>query len=156
MLRCRIIGFFFNVFPLKVWQSFLIRRHLQKCPECQRELASIAEVRSLLTQESEGESLEGEWLAIRGKLSGGKRKERDLFSPRLRWAAGVASLFVVAVAVIGSWLYFSYTPGKSPQEKDLGERFRINYIRVDDKPAKTFLFRPHDSKMIIIWAEKNS
>lgn len=154
MFRCRIIGFFFNVFPLKVWQSFLIRQHIQKCLNCQRELASIEEVRSLLIQKSEGESFEGEWLTIRAKLSEEKRKEKGLFRPRLRWIAGVAGLF--AVVVIGIWIYFSYIPDKSPQEKDLAERFRINYIRVENKPAKTFLFCPHDSKMIIIWAEKNS
>jgi len=154
MFRCKIIHFLFNVFPLKAWQSFLIRQHIQKCPDCQKELASMEEVRSLLIQESEGGSFEGEWLAIRGKLREEKRKEKHLFWPRLRWIGGVAGL--LAVVAIGIWLYFSYTPHKSLQEKDLAERFRINYIRVENKPAKAFLFHPHDSKMIIIWAEKNS
>jgi hypothetical protein len=154
MFRCKITHFFFNIFPLKAWQSFLIRYHIQRCPDCQKELASMEDVRSLLIQESEGESLEGEWLEIRVKLKEEKRGEKHIFWPRLRWIASVAGLF--AVVAIGVWLYFSNPPDKSPEEKNLAERFRINYIRVENKPAKAFLFRPHDSKMIIIWAEKNS
>ncbi len=154
MFRCKVINFFFNIFPLKAWQSFLIRHHIQNCQYCQKMQTSIEEVRSLLIQESEGEGLEGEWLEIRGRLKEEKRKEKHIFRLRLRWIAGAAGFFVVAA--IGIWLYFSLTPDKSFQEKNLAKRFRINYIRVENKPAKTFLFRPHDSKMIIIWAEKNS
>jgi len=102
----------------------------------------------------EAEDIEEAWRALKAKFSDKKEKKQVFFWPRLRWIAGVASVF--AVVAVGVWLFFSYAPHKSPQEKDVGERFRINYIRVENKPAKAFLFRPHGSKMIIIWAEKNS
>jgi hypothetical protein len=40
---------------------------------------------------------------------------------------------------------------KSP---DLAERFQINYIKIDNKPARAFLFQLQESNMIFIWAEK--
>jgi hypothetical protein len=154
MSRCKIIHFFFNVFPLRVWQGFLIRHHIHKCPDCQRELASMEDVRSLFIREEEDVTMEDFWPALKAKFSDKKEKKQVFLWPRLRWIAGLAGVF--AVVAVGVWIFFSYTPSKSPQEKDLSERFRINYIKVENKPAKTFLFQPHDSKMIIIWAEKNS
>lgn len=154
MLRCKIFDFFFFVFPLKSWQDFLIRRHFQKCPVCQEKLTSMEEAKSFLIQESEVESLEVSWPAIRGKLSEEKRKDKHVFWPRLKWIAGAATL--CAAIVIGIWLYLVYTPDKGPSEEDLGERFQINYIKIGDKPARAFLFYPHDSNMIIVWAEKNT
>jgi hypothetical protein len=154
MFRCKITHFFFNIFPLKAWQSFLIRYHIQRCPDCQKELASTEDVRSLFIREDEAGSIEEVWPALKAKFSGKREKKQIFLWPRLRWIAAVAGLF--AVVAIGVWLYFSNPPDKSPEEKNLAERFRINYIRVENKPAKAFLFRPHDSKMIIIWAEKNS
>ncbi len=154
MFRCKITHFFFNIFPLKAWQSFLIRHHIQGCPDCQKELASTEDVRSLFIREDEAGSIEEVWPAIKAKFSDKRGKKQIFLWPRLRWIAGAAGLF--AVVAIGVWLYFSNPADKSPQEKDLAERFRINYIRVENKPANAFLFRPHDSKMIIIWAEKNS
>lgn len=154
MFRCKITHFFFNIFPLKVLQSFLIRHHIRKCPDCQKELASMEDVRSLFIREDEAESIEEVWPVLKAKFSDKKEKKQIFLWPRLRWIAGVAGL--LAVVAIGVWLYFSYPPDKNPQEKDLAERFRINYIRIENKPATAFLFRPYDSKMIIIWAEKNS
>ena len=34
--------------------------------------------------------------------------------------------------------------------------FRINYIRIENKPAQAYIFQPQDSHMIIVWAQKNS
>ena len=154
MSRCKITHFLFNIFPLKMWQGLLIRRHIQKCPNCQEELTDMEEVRSLFIKEDGAENTEDFWSALKVKLSAKKEKKRIFLRPRYHWIAGVAGLF--AVVVIGIWLFFFYSPDKNPQEKNLAERFRINYIRIENKPAKAFLFHPHDSKMIIIWAEKNS
>lgn len=154
MFQCKVINLFFTIFPLKAWQSLLIRHHIQSCLNCQNKLASIDEAKSLFLLEGDEGSLERQWLSIKGKLKDEKRKGKLTFRPRLRWIAGAAGFF--AAIALGIWLYLSLTPDKSFQETNLAERFRINYIRVENKPAKTFLFRPHDSKMIIIWAEKNS
>jgi len=154
MLRCKLIDFLFLVFPIKVWRSFLIQRHIQKCPACHKKLANQEEIKSLSIQEVDVEDPEGFWSALKAKISEEERKEQRLFWPRLRWVAGAASLIVVIVA--GIWLYLTFFQNKGPSEEGLIERFQINYIRVENKPAKAFLFQPYGSDMIIVWAEKNS
>lgn len=153
MLRCKIIDFFFFIIPLKRWRDFLIRCHIQKCPACMNKVASVEETKSLLISEDEvGELLEL-WPAIKTELKEEKRKEKFPFRRRWKWAYGLASLLAAVVAVI--WLYFAFTPDKGSSKETLVERFQINYIRIENKPARAYLFRPHDSKMIIVWAEKN-
>lgn len=153
MFRCKIINFFFIIFPLKIWQDFLLRHHIQKCVVCQNKMASMDETKPLLIQESEIEKLEVLWPAVRAGLSEGKRKERLFFRPRLGWAVGVVGFLVALIA--GIWLYSIFTPDRRPSKEILIERFQINYIRVENKPARAYIFWPHDSKMIIVWAEKN-
>ena len=33
------------------------------------------------------------------------------------------------------------------------EQFEINYIKVEEKPAGTYVIEPPDSEVIIVWAE---
>lgn len=153
MFRCKIINLFFIIFPIKVWQDFLIGHHIQKCPACQSHLASLEETKPFLVQESEIENLESLWPAIKSGLSEGKRKERLFFRPRLKWAAGVAGLLIAILA--GIWLYSVFSPEKISPKQPLINRFQINYIRVEKKPARAFLYSLPESKMVIVWAEKN-
>jgi len=153
MFRCKMINFLFKIFPLKIWQDFLIRHHIQKCTVCQREMANVEEIKPFLTQESDVEGLEGLWPSIKARLGEEKRKERLSFWTRLRWATGVAGVLVAFV--VGIWLYSIFSSEKGPSEENLVETFQINYINVGNKPARAYIFWPHDSKMIIIWAEKN-
>jgi len=154
MLRCKLIDFLFFVFPLKVWRSFLIQHHIQKCPACHKKLASLEKIKSLLIRESDVEDPEGFWSGVKARIMEEERKEQRFFWPRLRWIVGAASLVVVIVA--GIWLSLAFFQSKGPSEEILIERFQIKYIRVENRPAKAFLFQPHGSDMIIVWAEKNS
>lgn len=153
MFRCKVINFFFIIFPLKIWQDFLLRHHIQKCVVCQNKMTSLDETKPLLIQESEIENLEDLWPAVKAGLSEGKRKERLFFRPRLGWAAGAVGFLVALVA--GIWLFSIFTTDRGPSKEILIERFQINYIRVENKPAKAYLYSLHESKMIIVWAEKN-
>jgi hypothetical protein len=136
---------------LKIGQDFLLRKHIQNCPACQGNLASLEETKSLLIQEGEVGDLEDLWPKIKVRLSEEKRKKEGLRLPRWGWAVGAAGL--VAVVIIGLWLFWSAHLGKPSEEP--GRAFQIKYIRVHNQPARTYLFQPQDSNMIIIWAEEN-
>lgn len=156
MFRCKVIDFAIKAFPLKVWQDFLIRYHIQKCQACQARLASVEEVKPFLIQEDEVGSTGHLWPAIEARL-GEKRSEKQIVHrprPRMRWAwtAGIAAL--IAAAVLGVWLYTVLTPAKVPGDEDLVERFQINYIRVENKPAHAYVYWPQGIEMVIVWAEK--
>lgn len=153
MFRCRVISIFFSFFPFKRWQDFLIRHHIQECPACRNKLASAEEVRVLLIQEGEAENFADLWSGIRTKLTDKEQKERDSFWFRWRWAFRAAGLFAVIAA--GILIYTLSIREMGTSIENMAERFQINYIKVENKPARAFLFQPQGSEMIIVWAEKN-
>ncbi|MBE0460061.1 MAG: hypothetical protein IBX60_00235 [Candidatus Aminicenantes bacterium] len=116
-------------------------------------MASIEEVKPFLIEESEAGSIEGVWPEIKKKLNQEKRKKPRSLWFRLKWAFGIASFLIAAAA--GIWFYRTLALDKTYLKENLVERFQINYIRIENKPARAFLFQPHDSEMIVVWAEKN-
>ena len=151
MFRCKIIDFLFRIFPVKFWQDYLIRRHIQECRDCADKLANVEETKALLVQESEVEGLEGIWPAVRDESKKEERAARLSLWPRLRWAVGAAAM--VTVVVIGIWIY-SILIKKVPLEEPFVEKFKVNYINIENRPAKAYVYQPHGSDMIIVWAEK--
>ncbi|TET74005.1 MAG: hypothetical protein E3J56_03235 [Candidatus Aminicenantes bacterium] len=153
MFRCKIINIFFSFFPFKRWQDFLIRHHIQECPACRNKLASAKKVRVLLIQEGEAENFADLWPGVRKKLTEKEQEERDSFWFRWRWAFRSAGLFAVIAA--GILIYTLSIREMGTSMENMAERFQINYIKVENKPARAFLFQPQGSEMIIVWAEKN-
>ncbi len=153
MFRCKIVHLLFKILPIKIYQDLLIRHHIQNCSSCQKELASVAETKPFLIQEGELDVPESLWPAIKARISQEKIKRRVLLPLRWRWAA-VAGLAVIIT--LGVWLLFVISPIKKPVEESLVERFQIKYIKVQDTPAKVYLYTLQEPKMVFIWAEKNS
>ena len=152
MFRCRMVNFLFSILPLKIWQDFLLRKHVQNCPACQENLASLEEAKSLLTQEGEVGNLEGLWPKVKVQLTKDKRKESSIRQPHWGWAVGATCLLIAILLSI--WFYQLVPSGKAP-EQDITSPLQIKYIRIYDQPARTYQFQPQDSNMIIVWAEKN-
>ena len=137
-----------------MWQDFLFRHHIQACPSCQRDLATVDETKPLLIQEEEMDVPEDLWLAIKAGLKEAEKKVRFLLHPGWKWATAAAGILVIIG--LGLWVLFGGFPGKRPVGEHLVERFQIKYIRVEDKPAKTYLYTLNEPKIVFIWAEKNS
>jgi hypothetical protein len=151
MIKCKVVNFLFSFIPLKRWQDFLLRHHIQRCPSCQKKMAGAEQVRALFIQEGEMESVPGLWPAVRMRL--GERRVKEGFGlRRLAWVAGAAGLLAAVAASV--WLFIS--PGRHPSSERLAERFQINYIRVESGPARAYVFKPYDSNMIFVWAEREA
>ncbi len=147
MFKCKIVEFFFYMFPLKIWQDFLIQHHIQKCHLCLKRLADEEEVRSLLLQGNEVGDL---WPAIRNRLSGVRGKGHSFLWGKWKLAFGAVSLFVVVL--VSLWLHNISVQKKTTLKET--NCFKIDYIKVGDKPAQAFIYQPKHSNMIFIWAEK--
>lgn len=151
MFKYKVIYFLFSFIPLKHWQDFLIRHHIQRCPFCQKKMASAEEVKSLFVQGGDIEGVAGLWPAVRMRLEEGEAK-KSFRLPRLAWIAAAAGL--IAAAAVSIWL--SINSGWLTSSKGPSEHFQINYIRVGSGPARAYLFKPYDSNIIFIWAEKET
>lgn len=154
MLKCRLIDFLFAVFPLKLWQGFLIRRHIQKCPNCLRKLADADEVKPLLIQENETGSLEGIWPAVRDGLGQDRGEVRIPLWRQRKWVYA-SGLLVAALAGL-IWLYSVFFQGRSPSQEPFAEQFQINFIEIENEPAQAYVFHPQDSNTYFVWVEKKS
>ncbi len=153
MPRCKILSYAFAMIPLKKWQDFLIRHHMERCPECQNGLATVEDVRGIIIPESQCQEIATSWDGFQAKLKKGEREEPHLYSSRWRWAYAMAGLVVLAAAAI---LVIKTPPfHKAQLEERLIGHFRINYIRIENKPAQAYVYQPQDSNMIIVWAQKN-
>ena len=69
-----------------------------------------------------------------------------------KWGLGLAG--TVTVFLAGLLIFFRLGQRRPDQENAYPESFRIQYIKVHDQPAQSFLFQPKDSNMVFVWAEK--
>jgi hypothetical protein len=157
MLRCQIIDFLYAILPLKITRDFLLRRHIEKCPFCQAKLAGREAAKSLMLTENDISVQPSLWPQVKARLMTPKEdrlKEKQLRGQkRWRWAAAAAGLLIVGVTSF--WLFKDFRPEKMRTGKEAAERFRINYIRVEDQPAQAYLYQPSESDLIIIWIQKS-
>ena len=155
MSGCRTIKFLYDLLPLKIWRGYLIRRHIEKCAACERQLAPDEGVRALLIKEEEAGDSGRLWPGIRAKLQLDVEKGK-LPHPsarvRWRWALATASLMIAVLA--GLWLFRGYKPDRVLSTSESGGKFQIQDMKIGNEPARPFVYQPQDSKIIIIWAEK--
>lgn len=154
MSNCKMVEFLFAVFPLKIWQAFLIRRHMHDCPRCQEKLADRDEILDLIIREEHITDVEALAADFESKLKAEKGKVRPVHSPQWKWAYGVVAAFVIVAGIfvvsnISNW-------GNGRVEEISRDHFQINYIRIEGEPAQAYLFKPHGTDMIIVWAQKST
>lgn len=149
MGKCRLYEVIFSIFPLKSWQDFIIRRHFDGCPSCQKRLAGMEEAQSVLLPEGVTKNRKDFWPEFAQAVEENNKK---LVRPP-HWRLVYGAVALMAVIIAGAWFMFVT---KTERVSDLPDRFKINYIRIEDKPARAYLFQPKDSKMIFVWAEKNT
>jgi len=152
MIRCKFINFLFRVFPVQAFQGFLIKNHFEECPDCQNSLAKLEDAQLFLVKEEKASEMVSLWPGISEKLcEGSGKKIRTSFFPKWRWALSAAGL---TIFIFTGFLYLN-RPDRIEMalQQDLDQPFKINYIKVEEKPAVPYVYESQDSEMIIVWAE---
>ncbi|MCX6563308.1 MAG: hypothetical protein NTU60_06850 [Candidatus Aminicenantes bacterium] len=157
---------FYRLLPFPSWKDALLRGHIERCPECERCLASREEARRILVQVRDVGDLDRLWPAISDRIHGIRPLlEPDLglereAAPTLKggWrlaaaAAGMSLAVVLTLALVNFFRSPSISGGGIAQGET--DQVQIHYVRIDNEPARTFIFKPHDSDVVIVWAGKN-
>lgn len=153
MIRCKLINFLFRVFPIRIFQGFLIEYHFERCPDCQDLLAKREETQPLLVEEEKARELVSLWPGISAQLcKESEVKTRPSFVPKWKWALSAAGLTVLIL--FGFWSFNRPGSMEMSFEQELDQPFKINYIKVEEMPAGAYVYEPQDSEMIIVWAER--
>jgi len=154
MRKTRLVEFLIRIIPIKLLQDFLIRHFLLTNESYHQKLADLNEVRSILVDEREVSGIPSLWPRIRHDLPTLRAPAAHGMRSGLRWAFQVLGLCMVLV--LGFWLIRHRRPDNAPSAAGSPGSFRIQSIRLENKPATTFLYQPKDSKFIMVWAEKIS
>jgi len=161
--------FLARLIPFGAWKDALFGRHFERCPECAGRLATREEARQLLVGAADLGDLEGIWPAVCAAItSPGPRipAAARMRIPAWRWltvAAGAAlAVFLTWTAVrtlqpghglagfdVASVAASAYEPGSAPDDVELA------YVRIDNEPARTIVFKPHEANLVLIWAGRN-
>jgi len=157
MLRCKTVEFLFDAIPIGVWRGFLIRRHNDECPACQKKILSLEEARSLLV----GSLGPAEWAGFKQRLRSrtanhtADRAPAGYGKPAKLWAWASSAAVVLVLVAAGFWLL-----RKAGEEVPVADRIRpperseLDYVRVGGQPAGAYIYQPQGAAIIIVWAEK--
>lgn len=158
------IQYFIRILPFAAWKDAFIRGHVERCPECGRSLATADEARRAIVRAAEIVNTEGLQQAVALRIAGLKPlhapdpiPERPASAPALawRWAAAAAGMFAAVLATAALVVFFrSGVPSGAFEPADV-EQFQVSYVKIADEPAQTYIFKPHDSNVVIVWAGKS-
>lgn len=151
MIECRIVNFLLKIFPFRKGRDFLLKSHIQKCPVCQEKLVEPHEVRSLFIRKEDKEEMAPVWTLIKERLREEPIDRKTVFPHKWGWAWGVAAF--TAGVFLG--VYFLWISPENSIRKESPTGFQVKYIRVENKPARAFVYHPRDTKMVIVWVEKS-
>lgn len=167
MPHFKLMELLFRLAPFPSWKAGLLRGHIERCPECERCLASREEARRILVQDRDVRDLDRFWPAISDRIRGiqpslepnaGMAREATA-RPRAGWhwtaAASGLILAVVLTLALVNFLRSPSAPGGAGIAAGDVDQVQIHYVRIDNEPAQTFIFKPHDSDVVIVWAGKN-
>jgi len=169
MRHADLVGLLFRVLPFDAWKDALLRGHIENCPACRSRLACLEEARRVLVRSEDAGVPGGFWPAIADRIGGCEiaaapmavtaRASGPVPAPRRwawRWAAAVSgtALAVLLTIALVRFLH-APAPGAAGAAESEPDQVRIHYVRIDNEPARTFIFKPHDSDVVIVWAGKN-
>jgi hypothetical protein len=153
MIRCKVFYLWVAALPFNGLKDRMISRHMGRCPSCRESLASREEIRRILVQEEDIGGLDGLWPGMEGKLN--RPARRDSRSGRRKgWILGFTAAGALAGVFAGVLVFNIFLTRFSPSLRQ-GGSFEIHHIRVDNRPARTFIVKPPESDMILVWAEKS-
>jgi hypothetical protein len=159
------IDFLIRILPFAAWKDALLRGHVEHCAECGRWLAAADEARRAIVRAAELGDTSRLRLGVEARIAdcepalapaASSLRSASALTPFWRWAAAAVGMFAAVLVTAALVLFFrSAAPsGALALETADADQFQITYVRIADEPAQTYIFKPHDSNIVIIWAGK--
>jgi hypothetical protein len=157
---CKFIAFLYDLIPIQGFRAFLIKRHIAKCPICEKESAMETILEEKFKIPDWIESEQSLWPQIREKVFGPeplpthRQKALRIMPPRWQWAlAGIALLLVVGINLLierdfdrkriqGEFIATTTAP-----------RIIITHAEIKGKQAKPFIYQTQGK--YFVWFEES-
>ncbi|MFQ6038721.1 MAG: hypothetical protein ACE5LV_08900 [Candidatus Aminicenantales bacterium] len=156
MFRCGIFRILIRFVPFKTGKGLLIQAHVERCPDCQRELAGPKDARTALLEPPEAFQVEEFWASAASRTppeKGGHPEVRPPLVGQLGWKSVAFAGIFVLLFLAGYVVFRNLGPSPQPREKGQEETFAIHRLRVRGKPADPIIYRPHRSNIIFVWGQ---
>lgn len=153
-MNCRWVRFGYKVLPLSSWRTFLLERHLDRCPICQARLLDNETIGSLGITDAALQAELPLW-----PVPATRPEPRAL---RVGWRyAFVLSLVVALVWLAVDGLHFAPSPsvlskGTIREIEEIAESkvFAVLAAEIGTDPARSVIFKPQRPGITIVWFEK--
>lgn len=163
---CRLVDLVWRIVPLVGLRSWLLDVHIDRCRDCQEQIADRNDCLQLLKEEED--SLPDNFLrelviaesifnisSLGLQKSPGSRK-RGLF---LRIYAVTAAMLIIVLLV--GFSLFLIRGGQSDSSLAANDTIdtnfvsivSVNYVLSRGRPADSFIYKTSDPEMVIIWVE---
>lgn len=158
MASCKTVDRLYTAVPLRPFRDWLIRAHMDRCPQCQARLLSRDEAKSLLVGPDQLGGPENLWPRI--SREAGRAASLPEIGPSrgsLVWRTASVAAMAAVVALTGFWLLREIErPGLDAGAVPPSDRFQIDYVKVGGAPAQTFVYQPQGTQTVFVWASRNS
>ena len=153
---CRTVELLYAAIPLRPFRDWLIRAHMDACPRCQSRLLSREEARTLMVGPGQLGDAGELWRRIgREAARLAAARETGPRGGRLVWRLAPAAALAAVTALAGFWLLRQAAgPGFEARATVPADRFEIAYVKVGGEPARTFVYQPHGTETVFVWAQK--
>ncbi len=158
MRHCSILDFLYKAVPVRPWQAFLLRVHMDRCPDCQAKLARRDEARQALHRAEDFEGQADLWPSLRRRLAAlpaPAAARPGVGTYALRAAASAGLLLAAAGLSVLFWRGFKVEQAVPATAPDAGQ-FAVEYVRIAGRPADSYVFQAREAKMTLIWASKKA
>ena len=158
MRHCRILELLYEAFPVRPWQGFLLRVHMDHCPACQAKLARRDEARRALHRAEDFAAGANLWPTLRRRLEDrpAPLPARPVLGALALRAAASAGLLVAAAGLsVLFWRGFKVEQA-GPTPATTRGKFSVDYVRIGGRPADSYVFQSKEAKMTLIWASKKA
>ena len=150
MWQCRMADRMIRFLPVKAWQDYLIRRHVSECSACMGKLAAKEEIRAVMIQEQDLVEVKDFWPEVKQRMQMSSKTLPRFQHPAWQWVSAGAALIVVVL--VGFWLVRGFGGGERTAMS--GQKLQIDYVKIEDKPAQTYVYKPQGADMTLVWVEK--
>ncbi|MCP2604590.1 hypothetical protein NLC29_00345 [Candidatus Aminicenantes bacterium AH-873-B07] len=143
--------------PIKRIKSFVIQKHFNNCPKCQKTGEIDSYLKNVLLTPEKVEKEQSLWPLIKQKLTAQEELVlKKKWKLKWQWAFAILLIFVITIILIGymSGLIFQKSPKYNQRITfPLEIRIKVESAKIKNKPAKVYIFQQKNNKITIIWIE---
>lgn len=164
-MKCNTYKRLYKLFPIIRWRAFLLDRHVSRCPLCLEEFAGEDQIDSIgitpgtveIALKKEGVDL---WSRVEERLIEVENKHdihstarRKIVPPKRAWGWALAGTAALVLAILIP-IAIQQDPGGRESIEAQDKKITINFVTVENRPAKTIYFQPENKDRLIVWIKK--